>query len=307
MSGWIKLHRDIQSHWIWDNPDYLKAWLDMCMMANHKARKELINDNVVNIPRGSFDASYRFLETRWKWSRNRVRRFIDALKTDTMVDTATDTGQTVITICKYGTYQDHDIKTNPVTNPVTNPPTDPVTDPNTRKKELKELNKPPYSPPKGDVAVLNGSNTARLFRLWVGEDQLMGQVPTPYELKILGTALNFQGVDVWEKLLKVRATNKAQCKFYHKSMKTFFDGGFREMEDSADKKSIEDKFTKFPSGLYKAYCSKCGKRHMPADKYQLMKGSECCHVEFVPDAPGVVDHKVHSHPLGAGFAHKDIK
>ena len=54
------------------------------------------------------------------------------------------------------------------------------------------------------------------------------------------------------------------------------------MEDSADKKSIEDKFDKFPSGLYKAFCSKCGKRHMPADKYQLMKGSECCKVEFVP-------------------------
>ena len=282
MNGWIKLHRDIQSHWIWGNPEYLRAWLDMCMMANHMARKELINEKVVIIKRGSFDASYRFLATRWKWSINRVVRFINALKTDTMVDTATDTGQTIVTILKYDTYQDHENETNTPTDTVTNTLTNTLTNTNTRKKELKELNKPPYSPPKGDVAVLNGSNSGRLFKLWVGEDQLMGQAPTPYELNILGTALRYQDVDAWEKLLMVRATNKAQGKFYHRSMKTFFDGGFREMEDSADKKSIEDKFDKFPSGLYKAFCSKCGKRHMPADKYQLMKGSECCKVEFVP-------------------------
>ena len=52
-----------------------------------------------------------------------------------------------------------------------------------------------------------------------------------------------------------------------------------------EEKSIEDKFSKFPSGLYKAYCSKCGNCHMPSDRYQLMKGSECCHVEFVPVDP----------------------
>jgi hypothetical protein len=287
MSGWIKLHRDIQTHWVWDNPDYLKAWLDMCMMANHKARKELINDNVVNIPRGSFDASYRFLETRWKWSRNRVRRFIDALKTDTMVDTATDTGQTVITICKYGTYQDHDNKTDTLTDTPTDTPTDTVTDTNTIRKELKELNKkqPPYSPPKGN-GVLQWPYTQKsvqdsslLFMLWVGEDKLMGQVPTPFERKILVNALSYQSVDKWEKYLDIRAKNRSRGKFYHKSMKAFFEGGFREV---VEEKTIEDKFTKFPSGLYKAFCSKCGRRHMPSDKYHLMKGSECCHVEFVP-------------------------
>lgn len=282
MSGWIKLHRDIQSHWIWDNPDYLKAWLDMCMMANHKARKELINDKVVVIKRGSFDASYRFLANRWKWSINRVVRYISALKRDTMVDTATDTGQTIVTILKYDTYQEQERQVNTPTDTLTNTLTNTPADTNTISKELKELNKPPYNPPNGDVAVLNGSYTSKLFKLWVGEDQLMGQVPTPYELKILGKALRHQDVATWEKLLKVRATNKAQGKFYHKSMKTFFDGGFREMEDTSGKKSFEDKFRKYPTGLYKAFCSKCGKRHMPADKYQLMKGSECCHVEFVP-------------------------
>ena len=65
-------------------------------------------------------------------------------------------------------------------------------------------------------------------------------------------------------------------------MKAFFEGGFREV---VEEKSIEDKFSKFPSGLYKAFCSKCGYRHMPKDKFQLMKGSECCHVEFVPEPP----------------------
>jgi hypothetical protein len=41
----------------------------------------------------------------WGWSESRVRRFLKRLKTDAMIDAATDAGVTVITICNYNRYQ----------------------------------------------------------------------------------------------------------------------------------------------------------------------------------------------------------
>jgi hypothetical protein len=46
---------------------------------------------------------------RWRWTEPRVRRFLTLLKTDAdsdaQIDTQTDAGMTVITICKYDRYQ----------------------------------------------------------------------------------------------------------------------------------------------------------------------------------------------------------
>jgi len=53
-------------------------------------------------------------------------------------------------------------------------------------------------------------------------------------------------------------------------------------------KSFEAKFGKTKTGLYLAYCSRCGKKEMPNDSWQLKDGSNCCRVEYVetkPNAP----------------------
>ena len=36
MSGWVKIHRKIRDNWIWDKPEYLKAWLDLIFKKNLK-------------------------------------------------------------------------------------------------------------------------------------------------------------------------------------------------------------------------------------------------------------------------------
>ena len=39
-------------------------------------------------------------------------------------------------------------------------------------------------------------------------------------------------------------------------------------------------FDKTKTGLFKAWCSKCGEKQFPGDKWQLKKGSECCRVDY---------------------------
>jgi hypothetical protein len=48
-------------------------------------------------------------------------------------------------------------------------------------------------------------------------------------------------------------------------------------------------FDKTPSGLYKAWCSKCGNKAFP-DKHQIKQGSTCCRVEYTNEKP--TDKKV---------------
>ena len=50
-------------------------------------------------------------------------------------------------------------------------------------------------------------------------------------------------------------------------------------------KPFESKFKKTPTNLYIAFCSKCGKREMPNNKWQLKEGSSCCRVEYVAERP----------------------
>ena len=53
----------------------------------------------------------------------------------------------------------------------------------------------------------------------------------------------------------------------------------------ANMKPFESKFQKTPTDLYIAFCSKCGKKEMPNNKWQLKEGSSCCRVEYVPERP----------------------
>ncbi|WP_408941463.1 hypothetical protein [Enterococcus faecalis] len=52
IGGWIKLYRIIQDHWIWENPQYLKWWLDLIFMANHQDRKILFDGELKTVKVG---------------------------------------------------------------------------------------------------------------------------------------------------------------------------------------------------------------------------------------------------------------
>ncbi|MFD2232781.1 hypothetical protein [Phaeospirillum tilakii] len=81
------------------------AWCWLIENAAWKPRRESIAGRTVELQRGQVTASLRFMAKAWGWSEPAVRRFIERLKTDAMIDAATDAGQMVITICNYDKYQ----------------------------------------------------------------------------------------------------------------------------------------------------------------------------------------------------------
>lgn len=104
--GWIKINRDICNHWIWEDSEKLKAWIDLIMLANYEDKKMPYKDSVITCKRGDVNLSFSYLAKRWGWSRKRVKAFIGMLEGDKMVTTGVTTHRTVLSLVNYGKYQD---------------------------------------------------------------------------------------------------------------------------------------------------------------------------------------------------------
>lgn len=137
--GYVKLYRDIRSHWIWSDPDYLRAWVDLLMMVNHEDKQILFNKKLITVKRGSRITSIRKLAERWGWSRGRVARFLDMLEQDNMIATRRTTQKTLINVINYSFYQSEKPKRGPRMRPQTEPQTEPRIEPQTEHKQyIKE-------------------------------------------------------------------------------------------------------------------------------------------------------------------------
>lgn len=107
--GWIKLHRQLQGNWIWesDEPfDRRSAWIDLLLSVNHEAKKSAFGKEIILVEKGSLITSIRKLSEKWKWSRHKVSTFLNLLESDQMIIKKGDTSKTLISVLKYGVYQE---------------------------------------------------------------------------------------------------------------------------------------------------------------------------------------------------------
>lgn len=107
-NGWIKLHRSLQKHWLWDSTepfDKRSAWIDLLMLANFTDVKVMRKGELKQRTRGEVNTSMAWLADRWKWDRRTVKRFLDVLQNDGMVSVNSTRDGTTVTIEKYAIYQ----------------------------------------------------------------------------------------------------------------------------------------------------------------------------------------------------------
>ena len=103
--GYIDLHRKLRECWVWQNPLYLKAWIDILFSANYKDKKVMFDGKVVTVKRGQFITSQRKLGNSWGCNIKTVRRILEIMEDQEMV-TLTTTGRgTLLTVINYDFYQ----------------------------------------------------------------------------------------------------------------------------------------------------------------------------------------------------------
>ena len=106
MAGFIKIYRSIFEHWIFNDAEKFKAFIDLIQLARWKDEKLLIGNKLVTIPRGSFYTSELKLAERWGWSRHKTRDFLNLLEKEKMITKKGTSKGTTITIENYSFYQD---------------------------------------------------------------------------------------------------------------------------------------------------------------------------------------------------------
>ena len=108
MDGWIKLYRKMVDCCIWQSNepfDKRSAWVDLLLLMQHKDKKMMVDGVVKSVKRGSYMFSIDKLASRWRWSRNKVKRYLSELESEQMLYTERTKRGTLITVVNYVVYQ----------------------------------------------------------------------------------------------------------------------------------------------------------------------------------------------------------
>lgn len=104
--GYVKIYRKIFDHWLWDDSPKSKfeAWILLLKMANHEDKKIMFNGSMIEVKPGDIITSEVKLSSMLKWSRTKVRKFLNTLSDDEMIVQKKDSKKTYLSICKYKEY-----------------------------------------------------------------------------------------------------------------------------------------------------------------------------------------------------------
>lgn len=265
MKGWISLQKQVRKNWVWDDPKYFRAWVDMLMMANYSEVKKPYKDSIVLIKRGEFPVSYRKLGERWHMSKNTVVKFINRLKADTMIDTHTNYGFTLVKILNYDKYQNQaDTVADTVSDTVSGTPSGtPGGTTIIKDNKINKINKFRAKPKNLEMVV-------EYFKL--------KNIPDPQK-----NAEKFHSH--YESVGWFRGKSKIKNWKMCVSQWDFT----REEKKVQNIHTVEQVFGKTPMGEFKVYCknNKCrsyGEILFAKNKFDIQKGCRCGH-GYQPDRP----------------------
>ena len=107
MSGYVKISRAIFGHGMFKEEPYTEtqAWIWFICGASYKDDTVRVGHLIVDVKRGEYVASIRFLAKKFKWTTSRVKRFLDRLTRGKMVTTKATQGITSINLLNYDEYQ----------------------------------------------------------------------------------------------------------------------------------------------------------------------------------------------------------
>lgn len=140
--GFIPLYRSIKEHWVWNNDEPFskgQAWIDLLLSVNHEDKKIKIGCTIVTIHAGQMWTSYVKLARSWGWSRKRVYRFINMLKSDGMILMDGTANGTLLTLVNYGKFA-YSGNTHDTTNDTTDDTTPGTTDDTTSDTQTITIN-----------------------------------------------------------------------------------------------------------------------------------------------------------------------
>jgi hypothetical protein len=137
MAGYIALHRRIEQHWVFENPDYFRIWVSMLFSANFVDRDVMFNGTLISIKRGQLIFGLNAWSAKYKVTSRMLRTFLSRLESCRMIDKQITNKYSIISITNYDSYQTTDKQTTSKRQASDKPVTVQVT----TKEEVKNVNK----------------------------------------------------------------------------------------------------------------------------------------------------------------------
>ena len=107
-NGWVKLYRDILSHWVYEDPEKLKIWITLLSKASHKEHKINVGYELVELQPGELVFGTRKFAEQVGLNQNKVYRTIKLFEDDGMIeyDTESYPGKfSIVRILNWEKYQ----------------------------------------------------------------------------------------------------------------------------------------------------------------------------------------------------------
>lgn len=105
LSGYARLHRSLLGHPAFRNDAEAMTFAWMILRASWKPCRVRYKGRAVSLNRGQLAISVRDLADAMDRDKAWIERLFKRLKSETMIETVTDAGVSVVTICNYAQYQ----------------------------------------------------------------------------------------------------------------------------------------------------------------------------------------------------------
>lgn len=115
MEGWVSIHRQLSENPLWTCEPFSRgqAWVDLILLASHKKSYFYKRGVKIDVERGSLAWSEKALSERWKWSRSKVRKFLNDLEKEQQIVLQKSNVTQVVTVKNYDKYQQKEPQTVP--------------------------------------------------------------------------------------------------------------------------------------------------------------------------------------------------
>ena len=113
MDGWLKIHRKITDNPLWNCEPFTRgqAWVDLILIASFSDTFFYVRGIKIEQKRGQVCWSEPKLADRWRWSRSKLRKFLNDLEKEQQIIQQKNNVTQVITIVNYDEYQEKEQQT----------------------------------------------------------------------------------------------------------------------------------------------------------------------------------------------------
>jgi len=104
---WISITRSLEDSWIFAEPEALKFWMALLIRANWDRKTTIFNKQLITVERGQVVFGRKVWSERLNISEMKLRRYLDMLKADGMINQLVTSRYSVITVLNYDEHQNN--------------------------------------------------------------------------------------------------------------------------------------------------------------------------------------------------------